>query len=212
MNKISNSIPGQLRTYEAYRAKKDTTEKNIVDEEEAQKGQRVDSVQFSKEGLAALEESLSSRTKGVKITKSGNDYNVLFKNPAYAFRAVKNGYIDIGGEKFTFSDDEKEELKKAAEDSFNQMQKDTLMATAEHNAHVLQQQAEALRDAGKEERDFLEMLLENLDDDRAKGKDDEEWRSPLLDLETHSVSMDLEKTESGFSLKAINTTVGYTFE
>ena len=212
MNKISNSIPGQLRTYEAYRAKKDTTEKNIVDEEEAQKDQRADSVQFSKEGLAALEESLSSRTKGVKITKSGNDYNVLFKNPAYAFRAVKNGYIDIGGEKYTLSDDEKEELKKAAEDSFNQMQKDTLMATAEHNAHVLQQQAEALRDAGKEEREFLEMLLENLDDDKARGKDDEEWKSPLLELETHSVSMDIEKTERGFSLRAINTTVGYTFE
>ena len=212
MNKISNSIPGQLRTYEAYRAKKDTTEKNIVDEEEAQKDQRADSVQFSKEGIAALEESLSSRTKGVKITKSGNDYNVLFKNPAYAFRTVKNGYIDIGGEKYTLSDDEKEELKKAAEDSFNQMQKDTLMATAEHNAHVLQQQAEALRDAGKEEREFLEMLLENLDDDKARDKDDEEWKSPLLELETHSVSMDLEKTESGFSLKAVNTTVGYTFE
>ena len=212
MNKISNSIPGQLRTYEAYRAKKDTTEKNIVDEEEAQKDQRADSVQFSKEGIAALEESLSSRTKGVKITKSGNDYNVLFKNPAYAFRTVKNGYIDIGGEKYTLSDDEKEELKKAAEDSFNQMQKDTLMATAEHNAHVLQQQAEALWDAGKEEREFLEVLLENLDDDRARDKDDEEWKSPLLELETHSVSMDLEKTESGFSLKAVNTTVGYTFE
>ena len=212
MNKISNSIPGQLRTYEAYRAKKDTTEKNIVDEEEAQKDQRADSVQFSKEGIAALEESLSSRTKGVKITKSGNDYNVLFKNPAYAFRTVKNGYIDIGGEKYTLSDDEKEELKKAAEDSFNQMQKDTLMATAEHNAHVLQQQAEALRDAGKDEREFLEKLLENLDDDRARDKDDEEWKSPLLELETHSVSMDLEKTESGFSLKAVNTTVGYTFE
>ena len=212
MNKISNSIPGQLRTYEAYRAKKDTTEKNIVDEEEAQKDQRADSVQFSKEGIAALEESLSSRTKGVKITKSGNDYNVLFKNPAYAYRTVKNGYIDIGGEKYTLSDDEKEELKKAAEDSFNQMQKDTLMATAEHNAHVLQQQAEALWDAGKEEREFLEVLLENLDDDRARDKDDEEWKSPLLELETHSVSMDLEKTESGFSLKAVNTTVGYTFE
>ena len=211
MNKISNNMPGQLRTYEAYRAKKATTEKNIVGEE-VQKDPRVDSVQFSKEGLAALEESLSSRTKGVKITKSGNDYNVLFKNPAYAFRAAKNGYIDIGGEKYTLSDDEKEELKKAAEDSFNQMQKDTLMATAEHNAHVLQQQAEALRDAGKDEREFLEKLLENLDDDRARDKDDEEWKSPLLELETRSVSMDIEKTESGFSLKAINTTVGYTFE
>ena len=211
MDRISNNLPGQLRTYGANRAQKVTTKKNI-DIEEVQKDQRVDSVQFSKEGLAALKESLSSRTKGVKITKSGNDYNVLFKNPAYAFRTVKNGYIDIGGEKYTLSDDEKEELKKAAEDSFNQMQKDTLMATAEHNAHVLQQQAEALWDAGKEEREFLEMLLENLDDDRARDKDDEEWKSPLLELETHSVSMDLEKTESGFSLKAVNTTVGYTFE
>ena len=212
MDRISNKISGQICTYESHHAKKTTTEKSIVSEEEVRKDQRVDSVQFSKEGLSALEESLSSRTKGVKITKSGNDYNILFKNPAYAFRAVKNGYIDIGGEKYTLSDDEKEELKKAAEDSFNQMQKDTLMATAEHNAHVLQQQAEALRDAGKEEREFLEMLLENLDDDKARDKDDEEWKSPLLELETHSVSMDIEKTESGFSMKAINTTVGYTFE
>ena len=212
MDRISNNMSGQLRTYEAYRAQNTTTEKNTVSEEEVQKDQRVDSVHFSKEGLAALEESLSSRTKGVKITKIGNEYNVLFKNPAYAFRAVKNGYIDIGGEKYSVSDDEKEEWKKAAEDSFNQMQKDTLMATAEHNAHVLQQQAEALRDAGKEEREFLEMLLENLDDDKVRGKDDEEWKSPLLELETHSVSMDIEKTESGFSLKAINTTEGYTFE
>ncbi len=86
------------------------------------------------------------------------------------------------------------------------------MATVEHNTHVLQQQAEALRDAGKDEREFLEMLLDNIDEDRAKDKDDEEWKSPLLELETHSVSMDLKKTESGFSVKAINTTVGYTFE
>ena len=206
------NMTGQLRTYEAYRAQKGTTEKNTASEEELQKDKRVDSAQFSKEGLAALEESLSSRTKGVKITKSGNDYNVLFKNPAYAFRAVKNGYIDIGGEKYILSDKEKEELNKAAEDSFNQMQKDTLMATAEHNVHVLQQQAEAIRDAGKEERKFLEMLLENIDDDQARDKDDEEWKSPLLELETHSVSIDFEKTESGFSLKTINTTEGYTFE
>ena len=211
MDKISNKKPGQLRTYEAYRAKKVTTEKNMAGEE-VQKSPRVDSVQFSKEGLAALEESLSSHTKGVKITKNGNDYNVLFKNPAYVFRAVKNGYIDVGGEQYTLSNDEKEELKKAAEDSFNQMQKDTLMATTEHNAYVLQQQAKALRDAGKEEREFLEMLLENIDDDKVRDKDDEEWKSPLLELETHSVSIDFEKTESGFSLKTINTTEGYTFE
>lgn len=202
----------QLRTYEAYHTQKGITEKNTAGEEELQKEKQVDSAQFSKEGLAALEESLSSRTKGVKITKSGDDFNVLFKNPAYAFRAVKNGYIDIGGEKYILSDKEKEELNKAAEDSFNQMQKDTLMATAEHNVHVLQQQAEAIRDAGKEERKFLEMLLENIDDDQARDKDDEEWKSPLLELETHSVSIDFEKTESGFSLKTINTTEGYTFE
>ncbi len=211
MDRVSNYMTGQLRTYEAYHAQKGAKEKNITSEE-LQKDQQADSVQFSKEGLAALEESLSSRTKGVKITKSGDDYNVLFKNTAYAFRAVKNGYIDIGGEKYTLSDEEKEELKKAAEDSFDQMQKDTLMATADHNAHVLQQQAEALRDAGKDEREFLEMLLDNVDDDRANDKNDEEWKSPLLELETHSVSLDLERTENGFSLKAINTTVGYTFE
>lgn len=211
MDRITNNTTGQLRTYEAYHVQKSAKEKNKTGEE-LQHDQRVDSVQLSKEGLAALEESLSSRTKGVKIMKSGDDYNVLFKNTAYAFRAVKNGYIDIGGEKYTLSDEEKEELKKAAEDSFDQMQKDTLMATAEHNAHVLQQQAEALRDAGKEEREFWEMLLESADEDRAKDNNDEEWKSPLLELEAHSVSVDIEKTEGGFSMKAVNTTVGYTFE
>lgn len=211
MDGISSHMTRQLRTYESYHIQKSAKEKNITSDE-LQQDQRGDSVQFSKEGLAALEESLSSRTKGVKITKSGDDYNVLFNNTAYAFRAVKNGYIDIGGEKYTLSDEEKEELKKAAEDSFDQMQKDTLMATVEHNAHVLEQQAEALRDAGKDEREFLEMLLDNVDEDRANDKNDEEWKSPLLELETHSVSLDLERTENGFSLKAINTTVGYTFE
>ena len=209
MDRISSNMTGQLRTYESYHVKRSADKQNITDGEKYQKDQRADSVQFSKEGLAALEES--SRTKGVKITKSGDDYNVLFKNTAYAFRAVKNGYIDIGGEKYTLSDEEKEELKKAAEDSFDQMQKDTLMATVEHNAHVLEQQAEALRDAGKEEREFLEMLLDNADEDRAKDKDDEEWKSPLLELETHSVSMGLKKIESEFSLKTINTTKGFTF-
>ncbi|MBQ1736323.1 MAG: hypothetical protein II038_15960 [Lachnospiraceae bacterium] len=210
MERVSNNSLGYIRAYDAYYVQK-TQQKNTLDEKDLEKGKQEDSIQISEEGLSALEESIASRTKGVKISKFGDDYNVLFKNPAYAFRAVKNGYIDIGGEKFTLSDEEKEELKKAAEDSFDQMQKDTLTATAEHNAHVLQQQAEALRDAGKDEREFLEMLLDNIDEDRAKDKDDEEWKSPLLELETHSVSMDIEKTEGGFSVKAINTTVGYTF-
>ena len=148
----------------------------------------------------------------MRISKCGDDYNVLFKNPAYAFRTVKNGYIDIGGEQFTLSVEEKEELKKAAEDSFNQMQKDTLMATAEHNAHVLKQQAEALRDAGKEEREFLEMLLEDMDDDKDMHREKDEWKSPLLELETHSVSMSIGRTDTGFCVKDIKTTEGYTFE
>ena len=81
----------------------------------------------------------------MKITKKDNSYNILFKNVAYAYRAVKHGYIDIDGEKFVLSDKDKSEIKKTADNAFNQMQNDTLTATAKHNAHVLQQQAEAIR-------------------------------------------------------------------
>ena len=41
----------------------------------------------------------------------------------------------------------------------------------------------------------------------------EEWKgTPIMMRYTTEEYYDLEKTESGFSLKAINTTVGYTFE
>jgi len=161
-----------------------------------------DALQISDAGLAALKKSLeaSSNSKGVKITKKDNSYNILFKNVAYAYRAVKHGYIDIDGEKFVLSDKDKSEIKKTADDAFNQMQNDTLTATAKHNAHVLQQQAEAIRNAGKDELDFWEMLLNNDEED--------EWISPLKQLENHSVSLDVEKAE-GFALKAISIAEGY---
>lgn len=162
-----------------------------------------DALEISDAGLAALKKSLeaSSNSKGVKITKNDNSYNVLFKNVAYAYRAVKHGYIDIDGEKFVLSDKVKSELKKTADEAFNQMQNDTLTATAKHNAHVLQQQAEAIRNAGKDELDFWEMLLNNDEED--------EWISPLKQLENHSVTMDFEKTQDGFSVMAISIAEGY---
>ena len=162
-----------------------------------------DALEISDAGLAALKKSLeaSSNSKGVKITKNDNSYNVLFKNVAYAYRAVKHGYIDIDGEKFVLSDKVKSELKKTADEAFNQMQNDTLTATAKHNAHVLQQQAEAIRNAGKDELDFWEMLLNN--------DEEEEWISPLKQLENHSVTMDFEKTQDGFSVMAISIAEGY---
>ena len=162
-----------------------------------------DALEISDAGLAALKKSLeaSSNSKGVKITKNDNSYNVLFKNVAYAYRAVKHGYIDIDGEKFVLSDKVKSELKKTADEAFNQMQNDTLTATAKHNAHVLQQQAEAIRNAGKNELDFWEMLLNN--------DEEEEWISPLKQLENHSVTMDFEKTQGGFSVMAISIAEGY---
>ena len=162
-----------------------------------------DALEISDAGLAALKKSLeaSSNSKGVKITKNDNSYNVLFKNVAYAYRAVKHGYIDIDGEKFVLSDKVKSELKKTADEAFNQMQNDTLTATAKHNAHVLQQQAEAIRNAGKNELDFWEMLLNN--------DEEEEWISPLKQLENHSVTMDFEKTQDGFSVMAISIAEGY---
>lgn len=143
-------------------------------------------MQISDAGLAVLRKSLESSSKGVRITKSDNNYNILFKNPAYAYGAVKHGYIVVDSEKLVLSDKEKSEIKKTADEAFNQMQMDTLRATAEHNAHMLQQQAEAIRDAGKEE-----------------------WVSPLKQLETHSVSMDVEKTKEGFVVKGISRAEGF---
>ena len=162
-----------------------------------------DALQISDAGFAALKKSIeaSSNSKGVKIPKKDNSYHILFKNVAYAYRAVKHGYIDIDGEKFVLSDKDKSEIKKTADDAFNQMQNDTLTATAKHNAHVLQQQAEAIRNAGKDELDFWEMLLNNDEED--------EWISPLKQLENHSVSLDVEKAEEGFALKAISIAEGY---
>lgn len=56
------------------------------------------------------------------------------------------------------------------------------------------------------------MLLDNIGDDKGQGENDEEWKSPLLELETHSVSMEIGKSDTGFFVKGINTTEGYTFE
>jgi len=81
------------------------------------------------------------------------------------------------------------------------MQMDTLTATAKHNAHVLQQQAEAIRDAGKDELELWEMLLNNEEED--------EWVSPLKQLETHSVSMDVEKIKGVFVVKGISMAEGF---
>lgn len=166
-----------------------------------QREKQEDTVQISDAGLAALKKSLESSSKGVRITKSDNNYNILFRNSAYAFRAVKHGYIEVDGEKLVLSDKEKSEIKKTADKAFNQMQKDTLTAAAEHNAHMLQQQAEAIRDAGKEEWEFWEMLLNN--------DEEEEWVSPLKQLETHSVSLDVQKTKEGFVVKGISMAEGF---
>lgn len=198
MNAISNNMQGYLRADEAYRTPKAPALKNTA-ETETQQYEQKDSVQFSDEGLAALKNSIMSRTKGVIISKSGEGCSVQFNNPAYVYRAVKNGYIDIDGEQLVLSDKDKAALKKAADDSFNQMQKDTLQAAAEHNAHVMQQQMEAIMSAGEGERGLLEMFLRN--------DDEKEWKSPLLELETHSVSMDLQKTGKGFSVSAVCTAV-----
>ncbi len=155
------------------------------------KEKRVDSLHISN----YVPDRLSSTSKGVQITKIDNSYNILFKNPAYAYRAVKHGYIDVGGVKLELSDKEKAEIRKTADIAFEQMQKDTLIATIEHNAHVLHQQAEAIASAGKEEFRLLEILL---------GNDDEKWVSPLEQLETHSVSMNVEKTQDGFVIRDIS--------
>ena len=162
-----------------------------------------DVLEISDAGLEALKKFLeaSSSSKGMRITKNDNNYNILFKNSADAYRTVKHGYIDIDGEKLVLSDKEKAEIKKTADKAFNQMQMDTLTATTQHNAHVLQQQVEAIRNAGKDELEFWQMLFNNGEED--------EWVSPLKQLETHSVSLDVEKTKEGFVVKGINMAEGF---
>lgn len=164
-----------------------------------QSEKRSDSFEISDKGLAALNNSRPITSKGVRFEKTENGYNIQFKNPAYAYSAVKNGYIDVGGERVTLSDDDKTALRKAADNAFNQMQQDTMAATLEHNAHVLEQQAEALRSEGNDMWALLEKLLND---------EEEEWKSPLLRLENRSVSMSVEKTQEGFSVKEINITKG----
>ena len=39
--------------------------------------------------------------------------------------------------------------------------------------------------------------------------EEEEWISPLKQLENHSVTMDFEKTQGGFSVMAISIAEGY---
>ena len=82
------------------------------------KEKRTDSIQISDAGLEALKKSLNSTSKGVKITKENNNYNISFKNTAYAYRAIKKDYIDIDGEKFVLGEKEKSELKKSSRQSF----------------------------------------------------------------------------------------------
>ena len=49
----------------------------------------------------------------------------------------------------------------------------------------------------------LVVLAFRLDDE------EDEWISPLKQLENHSVSLDVEKAEEGFALKAISIAEGY---
>jgi len=169
-----------------------------------------DSLQLSDAGLAALQKTLESGSKGIRITKSDNNYNILFKNPAYAHRAIKQGYIDVDGEQLVLSEDDKLKLRAAANDAFNQMQRETLQATAEHNAHVLKQQMEAIRSEADKTNEVLQLYLQMMNNGKPEKKEDE-WVSPLKQLQNHSVSMDYERTKDGFSLKSISITDGKPF-
>ena len=72
MERVSNNSLGYIRAYDAYYVQK-TQQKNTLDEKDLEKGKQEDSIQISEEGLSALEESIASRTKGVKISKCGDD-------------------------------------------------------------------------------------------------------------------------------------------
>ena len=98
-----------------------------------------------------------TKSKGVKILKNDSKYKIIFENVAYVYRAIKNGYIDIGGEKLSLTDDDKQNLKSAAEETSRQMEQNLLQATAEHEAHVAKQQAEALSEEAKRQGRILEI-------------------------------------------------------
>ena len=137
----------------------DVANHNAAKREEKTESKR-DTVEISKEAQA-LEKTeareLKSSSKGITITTDGNTINVSFKNTAYLYGAVMRGYIDIGNERFILDDDTKKRLTDTADKLHEQQEQAIMIATAEHNLMVAQQQAEVWSQAAKDEARIMKI-------------------------------------------------------
>jgi len=129
----------------------DLANHNIAKREEKTESKR-DTVEISKEA-----QELSSSSKGITITMDGNTINVSFKNTAYLYGAVMRGYIDIGNERLILDDDTKKHLTDTADKLHEQQEQAIMIAAAEHNLMVAQQQAEVWSQAAKDEARIMKI-------------------------------------------------------
>ena len=137
----------------------DVANHNVAKREEKTESKR-DTVEISKEAQDLKKSEvreLSSSSKGITITTDGNTINVSFKNTAYLYGAVMRGYIDIGSERFILDDDTKKRLTDTADKLHEQQEQAIMIAAAEHNLMVAQQQAEVWSQAAKDEARIMKI-------------------------------------------------------
>ena len=80
-----------------------------------------------------------------------------FKNTAFLYGAVMRRYIDIGNERFILDDDTKKRLADTADKLHEQQEQAIMIAAAEHNLMVAQQQAEVWSQAAKDEARIMKI-------------------------------------------------------
>ena len=132
---------------------------NAVKREESTALKR-DTVEISQEAQElnkAETKELKSSSKGITITTDGSTINVSFQNSAYLYGAVLRGYIDIGSESFILDDDTKKRLTDSADKLHEQQEEVIMLAVAEHNLMVAQQQAEVWSQAAKDEARIMKI-------------------------------------------------------
>ena len=147
-----------------------------------------DTLQISDEGQKLQQNGVASSSKGVSVSKSedGEQYNIHFKNVAYVYRAIKDGYIDINGDKVVINDELKEKLQNAAAEARKQMDDETLEAAAIHTVNVLEQQAEALGDAARDDKKMLDIARCIMSGNKVSAE--EEKRLAEYDMQLYSMA------------------------
>ena len=101
-------------------------------------------------------------TEGLRILDSDMEkgsYSVRFDNTAYVYQALKRGSIIVNGNEILLDDTTKEKLEKSADKVFKAQESAIMMAAAEHNAMVAEQQGEAIRKQMKEEQKLMEIAM-----------------------------------------------------